>query len=652
MGEQTVEAGTDPEKRRRFMQQLLDEVQALELMMNKGMFDTSMGRIGAEQEVFFIDAACRPAPVVLDVLKILADDPHFTTELGRFNLEFNLDPIEIGPQALENLHQNLESLYQKAWQAAESVGARLILIGILPTLEGSDLSLDNMTPVPRYFALNDAVRQMRGSEFRLHFKGRDEMFVTHDNVMLEACTTSFQIHLQVSPDAFARLYNIAQAVAAPVLAAGTNSPLLFGKRLWNETRIALFSQAVDTRTGGHRREEPPRVTFGEHWLDDSVLEIFREDIARFRLLISGDVSEDTFAILKGGGIPSLKALRLHNGTVYRWNRPCYGILDGKPHLRIENRVFPAGPSLRDEVANCAFWLGMMRAISDEIPDITTRMSFDAAKENFLSAARLGLQAQLEWLDGESRPARELILEELLPRARQGLTALGIDEASGQRHLDVLEERVRSRRTGARWLLDSFNAMANKGRTAAERLVHLTAAAVDNQRTGLPVHSWPLAEPHESDGQPYAHVANLMTTDLFTVNEDEVVDLAAYIMDWKHVRHVPVENNEHRLVGILTHRVMLRVLARYHGQTCPPIPVREVMKRDVFTVRPDTPTVEAIALMRQNKVGCLPVVEDGRLVGILTERDLIHISAQLLEDFLKRPAHHAVPGQPSNAASSS
>ncbi len=631
MGEAKIDAKSDPEQLRIFMQKVLRDARALEKMLEEDRFEAGSRRIGAEQELFLVDSARRPAPVSLKLLEAI-DDPHFTTELASFNLEINLDPLEVGPNTLGLLERQMNELLAKARAAAAEMGVDVVMIGILPTLEKADIAREFMTPMPRYFALADAVYQLRGGDFEIQVKGRDELTLTHDSVMAEACNTSFQLHFQVEPSSFARLYNLAQALVGPALAAASNSPLFLGKRLWRETRIALFQQAVDTRRRSHRRQQQPRVSFGEHWLEESVLEIFREDIARFRLLISTAVEEDPFEVLERGEAPKLKALCLHNGTVYRWNRPCYGITNGLPHLRIENRILPAGPTVIDEVANAALWYGALKALDDELDDVRRHIEFDAVQDNFLAAARRGPLAQLDWFGGASLPASELVTKELVPRARAGLKALGIRD--GDRYLDVVEERMKSRRTGCQWQLDSLANMRSDS-TMTERLASLTAAAIAHQKEGKPVHTWPRAQLRESDDwqKHYATVASLMTTDLFTVNENDVIDLAASLMDWRHIRHVPVEDNAHRLVGLVTHRQLLRVLAERYGEPKRPIPVREVMRRDVVTVGPDTSSLAAVTLMRDRKIAFLPVVEDDHLVGVVSERDFMTIFGDLLMSFL-------------------
>jgi CBS domain-containing protein len=454
--------------------------------------------------------------------------------------------------------------------------------------------------------------------------------------MLEACNTSFQLHFQVAPEEFARRYNIAQAVAAPVLAAAVNSPLLFGRNLWRETRIALLQQSIDTRSApGDLREQTARVSFGRQWVRESVLEIFCEDIARFRVLVTNATAEDPFAELAAGNVPQLWALRLHNGTVYRWNRPCYGLSEGRPHLRIEFRALPAGPSVVDEVANAAFWFGLMAGVDDEHGDISQRLDFDVAKENFFAAARHGLAAQLGWVDGETLPADELILTRLLDLARRGLALLRIRAEDADHYLGVLEERVRTQRTGAHWLLGSLRQMGDEG-SRAERLAALVVGTAARQRTGEPVASWPLADITEAGRwrEHYDTVGRLMSTDLFTVHEDELIDLVAYLMNWRHIKHVPVEDDGHRLVGLVTHRAILRLVAQnLTSSRGGPLAVRDVMQHDVVTCTPDLPSLEAMRLMRRHRISCLPVVnEQGVLVGIITEKDFMGIAGHLLERF--------------------
>ena len=636
MGEQDVRSQSHAEDIRVFLRHLLRDVQAFEKMLEEKRFETGVRRIGAEQELFLVDPQWRPAPIATEVLEAV-DDPHFTTELARFNLEFNLEPQIFGGTCLRDMEWQLGELLGKARAAAQSCGGDVVMTGILPTLKKTDLELVNMTPNPRYYALNDAMNRLRGGAYEFYLQGLDELHLHHDTILVEACNTSFQIHFQVAPDEFARLYNAAQAVAGPLLAACANSPMLFGKRLWAETRIGLFQQSIDTRRSTpHMREQTPRVSFGRQWIKESALEIFREDIARFRALLSADVDDDPFEELENGRAPSLKALRLHNSTVYRWNRVCYGISDGKPHLRIENRILPAGPTPRDEMANAAFWFGLISGVLERYGDIADRMKFDDARNNFLAAARHGIDSQLSWDGGEPTPADRLILEELLPLAREGLEVPGLETENIDLYLGVIEERVRSRRTGARWQLSSVTEMPHDA-PMSERLSALTAAMADRQKGGEPVSTWALARLDEGAGwkQGYATVEQCMDTDIVTVNEHEPVDLVAKLMVWNNIRHVMVEDDENRLIGLVSQRKLLGLIGTYHPETMDaPLPVSEVMQREPVTLAPETATVDAIDLMRKNGWACMPVVKDDHLIGVLTESKLMQIAGQLLEEKLR------------------
>jgi len=635
MGEHHVEQNIDDRQQRAFMHALLSDLRALEVMLATDRIESGVRRIGAEQEMFLVDTSLRPAPVAGEVLKRVGD-PRLTTEIARFNLEANLTPLVVAGDCFRRMEAEDRELIGKVRAGARAFDADVLLAGILPTLQKSDLTLASITPSPRYEQLNRAVMALRGGPLSVHIKGLDEVQLSSDNIMLLSSNTSFQVHLQVDPAEFVPLYNLAQAVTAPVLAAAVNSPLWLGHRLWQETRLALFQHSADARSNAQQaRQFPTRVGFGTRWLEGSVIELFREDIARFRVIMTTDADEDPLAVLARGETPKLSALRLHNGTVWWWNRPCYGIVDGKAHLRIENRALPSGPTTRDEFANAAFFIGLMLALPDEYGPIDKLMTFDEAKDNFFAAARHGLQAQLTWTGGKSYPAPALILEHLLPLARAGLKQARIDAADIDTYLGTIEERVRTGQTGAQWALRSLAAMQSRG-TRDMRTLAVQMRA--HQQTEEPVHLWPLIEGTEMDdwAQNYRTVGQFMSTDLFTVRPDDLVDLAASVMDWRHIRHVPVEDEAGRLVGLVSHRDLLRLLARgLADKSNEPVAVRQIMKPDPVTITPDTPTLDAIALMRGRRVGCLPVVEAGTLVGIVTAQDFLIASARLFDQQLGR-----------------
>lgn len=627
---------TSPEAIRVFTRALLRDMLAMERLLAEGHIESGIRRFGAEQEMFLVNEAWRPAPVAVEVLEDLDDEP-FTTELARFNLEANLSPRVLEGTCFSDMHAELDEYVGRVRAAARRHDSEVMLTGILPTLAKSDLSLDNITPRARYYALNDAMNQAGGGAFRLRIRGTDELMIEHDSVMLEACNTSFQVHLQVSAEEFAHFYNVAQAVTGPVLAACVNSPLLFGRRLWAETRIALFQQSLDTRGADlHMREMSSRVRFGGHWLERSVVELFQEDVAAFRVLLAMPVDEDPLAVLDEGGVPKLSALQLFNGTVYRWNRPCYGISKGKPHLRIECRALPAGPTTLDEMANAVFWIGAVLGVARKYPDLRERLEFDDAKSNFLAASRLGLRSGLAWLDGESGPSDRLVLDTLLPVAEEGLSEYPIDRDAAARYLAVIEERVKAGVTGASWALRSLSRLKGSG-TRGERLSAITAATVRQQVEGTPVARWDVAEIHEAGGwkHHYTSVEQYMTTRLTTVNQDELVELVAYLMDFRGIRHVLIEDNEHRLVGVVSYRSILRLMAE--GRTpaeAEAMPVSEVMVRDPVTIAPETTTMEAIRIMREKRVSALPVVKHEQLIGLVSETDFMPMAYHLLEERLQ------------------
>ena len=633
MGEQDVDQVVDEHQQRAFMKALLDDLRALEQMLETGMIESGVRRIGAEQEMFLVDSNLGPAAVAEEVLKHL-NDARFVAEIARFNLEANLTPLSLGGRCFRRMEEELTEVLRLAREGARDCGADVLLGGILPTLQMSDLSLKNITPMPRYLEMNRVIGQLRGGTFSAHIKGVDELQVTHDNILMDACNASFQFHLQVDPQEFACAYNLAQMITAPVLAAAVNSPLLLGRRLWQETRVALFQHSNDARTSAQQaRSQPPRVGFGEGWLNDSVIELFRQQIARFRAIVTVDADEDPMAVLARGLVPNLSALRLHNGTIWPWNRACYGISDGRAHLRIENRALPGGPTVLDEVANAAFFTGLMSALPDEYGDVTTRMSFDDAKSNFFAAARYGLGARFTWVDGKRHIASALILDHLLPLARAGLRQSGVEGIDIDRYLGTIEERVRVGQTGAQWMLKSLAAMGDEG-TSDMRQRKLAAAMLERQQSDEPVHRWRIIEGYGSEGWQQSHhtVGHLMSTDLFTVRPDDLVELVARVMEWRDVRHVPVEDDDGRLVGLVSHRSLLRLLAQGfpvdRGET---VAVRSIMIPDPFSVAPTTPITEAVKLMRLHHIGSLPVVENDRLVGIVTVYDLLASSARLFEE---------------------
>jgi len=631
---QNIEAfeGATPDAKQ-FTQSLLRDLNAFEMMLEKDMIESGVTRIGAEQELCLVNDHWNPAPLSMEVLERL-NHKNIVTEFARFNMEINLDPQDFKGDCFQRLERQLRDLLALIAQKAAELRARPVLSGILPTIRVRDLQDENMTPLARYKVLNQNLKMLRGGKpFNIYLDGTDQLICEHDSSLLEACNTSFQVHLQVSPSEFADQYNFAQLVSAPLLAAAANSPLFFGRRLWKETRIALFQQSIDTRHNAYPvRDQSPRVTFGNGWVDESVMDIFRDDISRFRLIIYTGVEENSMETLMNGGIPKLKALNLFNGTVYRWNRACYGLTNGVPHLRIENRVLPSGPTVIDEMANAAFWLGMVHAMPDQFRNLADKLSFDLANANFIRAAKMGLDARFTWLGERTVNAQELIAEELLPIARDGLQKARVDSGDIDRLLGVVQERINRRRTGALWIFESFNRLKTVG-TRYEAAVALTASMYHQQQSGKPVHEWELARINDPSvwRNNFLRVEQIMSTDLYTVQEEDLVDLVTHMMRWKYIRHVPVEDNDGRLVGMVNARTLLHYLGSEY-KSIKLTAVKEIMIRDPITTTPETLTLDALKVMMTQKISCLPVVVDGKLVGIITENDFTRICLELLAVF--------------------
>ena len=647
MGEKSVSQLADESEYRAFTRAVITDLAALERMLEGGMMEANVSHIGAEQEMFLVDSAMHPAPRAVEVIEAAAD-ARLTTEIGRFNLEANLTPRLFKGDCLSLLEAELNELVGLVKSAMRQFDGDVVLCGILPTIQKSDLVEQYLTPGPRYQELNRILTALHGDERLVHIKGLDEIRLHLHDTFVEFCNTSFQIHIQVPVDDFTRSYNWAQAITAPVLAPAVNSPLLLHHRLWHETRLALFQQSVDERgLASQERSRPARVTFGQGWVDHSILDVFREDVARFRIILMREIEEDSLKVLSEGGIPNLNAWRMHNGTVWRWNRTCYGITDGKPGLRIEARFLPAGPTVADEMANSALFLGLMRALPELHGDVRELLSFDDAKTNFFTAARFGLRSQLVWIDGKTHAARDLILGELLPLARHGLASAEVDKTDIDRFTGILEDRVKADMTGAKWILDSVAKMDRPAKMNI-RMRTLTSEMIRHQEIGEPVHTWPLAQIAAKCEwiDQYRTVEQFMSHDLFTVRPEDGVDLAAGLMEWRHIRHIPVENANGELVGLISHRDLLKLFTREAARNfvADPLIVREIMKTDLLTIEPETDTLEALYLMRDRGIGCLPVCKNGKLVGILTAHDFLTVSTRLLEERLKEDHEvHAARG---------
>ncbi len=635
MGDKNVSTKKGGKQFRAFTKAVLNDLQALEKMLADDYFEENVRRIGSEQEMFIIDSSLNAAPLALEIIEA-AKDERLTTELGLFNLEANTAPLDFTGDCFKKMERELDEILKLVKKTAKKFDADVILAGILPTLKESDYVAENLTPQPRYIEMNRVLTELHGRDRFIHIKGLDEFQQRRSNTFLEFSSVSFQVHLQVGISEFVKFYNWSQAIAAPVLASAVNSPFLLGHRLWHETRIALFQHATDARSPAlQERNQMPRVHFGDDWVKDSILEMFHEDLARFRFILTRETEEDALAELEKGNVPGLDAWRMHNGTIWRWNRACYGILNKKPSLRIEARFLPAGPTVADEIANSAFFLGLMTALPEEFGDVTKKMSFDDAKMNFFNAAQNGLKTQILWFGGKSFPAKKLILDKLLPLAEKGLKMAKINSADIKKYLGIVEERVRKDCSGAQWMLDSYAAMDEAAKPNV-RLRTLAAVMKENQEKGIPVHKWRLAEIEKKTDwiDNYKTVEQFMSKDLFTVRPEDVIDLAASLMNWKSKKHIPVEDDKGNLVGIITYRDLLKIFSTDIAKKEKEVLVSSVMTKDLITVTPKTATLDALKLMREKNVGCLPVVKNKKLVGLLTAQDFLTVSTKLFEERLE------------------
>jgi gamma-glutamyl:cysteine ligase YbdK (ATP-grasp superfamily) len=476
------------EDRRKYRAKLARSLDVLARMLREHLFETEPALVGQEIELNLVDDDGSPSMCNSDVLAAIAD-PAWATEVGQFNLEINVPPRQLSGEAIAELEAEIRGSLNAGDEKARSVGSRLVMVGILPTLAKTDVNIDALSPNERFKVLNEQIFAARGEDMQIEIDGPEQLLTHADSITPEAACTSVQLHVQVSPDAFARYWNGAQAIAGVQVALAANSPFLFGRQLWHETRITLFEQATDTRPDELKRQGVrPRVFFGDRWIT-SVFDLFEENIQYFPALLPISEDEDPLAVLDDGDCPELAEMTLHNGTIYRWNRPVYAVSDGRPHLRVENRVLPAGPSVADVVANAAFYYGLVRVLAESERPVWTQMSFGTAAENLHAAARHGLGAQLYWPGLGEVPVTELVLRRLLPMARDGLDRWGVGSWHADRLLGIIEQRCLTGRNGAVWQIDTVAALAEAGASREQALRQMTQRYIERMHTNEPVHTW-------------------------------------------------------------------------------------------------------------------------------------------------------------------
>jgi hypothetical protein len=460
-------------------------------MLAESRFDAAPGSIGLEIELNLTDERGDPALLNAKVLEVIAD-ADFQTELAQFNVEINIPPRSLEGAVFGELERDVRTSLNHGEEKARGVGAHMVMVGILPTVDGDHLNADSFSANPRYQLLNEQIFAARGEDLDIRINGIERLGTYADSITPEAACTSVQLHLQVDPQAFGVHWNAAQAIAGIQLALGANAPFFFGKELWRETRIPLFEQATDTRSEELRAQGVrPRVWFGERWVT-SIFDLFEENVRYFPALLPVCEDEDPAETLARGDIPRLQELRLHNGTIYRWNRPIYDVVRGRPHLRVENRVLPAGPTVVDVLANAAFYYGLIRTLVDEERPIWSQMSFQAAAENFHAGARDGIEARVYWPGVGEVPVAELVLRRLLPLAHDGLERWGVDRADRDRLLGIIEQRCLNLRNGASWQAATFHSLFDGRKLDREdALRELTVRYRELMHSNEPAHTWPL-----------------------------------------------------------------------------------------------------------------------------------------------------------------
>ena len=491
MGEEVGARVFSREDRQQYREKVKRNLDVFARMLAEARFDADHRSIGLEIELNLTDDRGDPAMRNAEVLEAISDED-FQTELGQFNVEINIPPRLLVDGVFSELEEAVRASLNHGEERAREVAAHMVMVGILPTLDEAHMSAESFSRNPRYQLLNEQIFAARGEDLAIAITGPERLSTYADTILPEAACTSVQLHQQVDPVAFADHWNAAQAIAGIQMAIGANSPFLFGRELWRETRIALFEQATDTRPEELKAQGVrPRVWFGERWIT-SIFDLFEENVRYFPALLPLCNDEDPESMLQRGDVPKLGELRLHNGTIYRWNRPIYDTVRGRPHLRVENRVLPAGPTVVDVLANAAFYYGLVRMLVEADRPIWSQMSFSAAEENFHAGARDGIEARVYWPSLGEVPAAELVLRRLLPLAHEGLDRWGVDSDDRDRLLGIVERRCVTLTNGASWQAEQFHRFYDDRKMERmDALREMTIRYRDHMHENIPVHDWPV-----------------------------------------------------------------------------------------------------------------------------------------------------------------
>src|SRR3954465_6872342 len=489
MGDEVADTTFSRETRQRYRDKVKLCLDVFERMLAESRFDPDRRSIGLEIELNLTEETGDPALANEHVLELIADED-FQTELAQFNIEINIEPRKLEDGVFGELEETIRRDLNHAEAQARQAHAHMMIIGILPTLTEALLNGDALSSNPRYALLNEQIFAARGEDLHIVIDGVERLSVYADTVAPEAACTSVQLHQMVDPARFAAHWNAAQAVAGVQLAVGANSPFFLCRELWRESRIPVFEQATDTRPEELKAQGVrPRGWFGER-LITSIFDLFEENVRYFPSLLPVCETEDPMEVLEAGGAPRLPELRLHNGTIYRWTRPIYDVVRGRPHLRVENRVLPAGPTIVDTLANAAFYYGLVRVLVEDERPCWTQMSFAAAEENFHVGARDGLDAHVYWPGVGEAPATELVLRRLLPMARDGLSGWGVDTADAGRLLEIIERRCVENVNGASWQAAAFHRLYDR-MDRPDALREMTVRYREHMHSNEPVHTWPV-----------------------------------------------------------------------------------------------------------------------------------------------------------------
>ncbi|WP_066904147.1 glutamate-cysteine ligase family protein [Millisia brevis] len=498
MGDEVRQERFTRQDRQRFRRKVQDCLEALATMLADDTFAVDEPRVGMEIELNLVKDDLTPSMANMDVLEEIAD-PDYQTELGRFNIELNVAPKRMADNELIDLEDELRRSLNAADARARRIGSRFVMIGMLPTLEQRNFDARWISPNPRYGLLDEQIFAARGEDMAIELTGArmpgafdaEVIDIECDTILPEAACTSTQLHLQVAPTEFAAYWNAAQALAGVQVALAANSPFFIGRALWHENRIPVFEQATDTRPLELKNQGVrPRVWFGERWIT-SIFDLFEENSRYFPALLPECSDEDPRQVLDDGGVPTLAELRMHNGTVYRWNRPVYDTVDGQHHIRLENRVLPAAPSVLDAMADAAFYYGTLRSLAKADRPVWTQMSFDAASENLHAGAHGAFDARLYWPEVGWITPQELVLRRLLPLADAGLADLGVAAQTRDRYLGVIEGRCLAAQSGSVWQRASVAAREEAGQERPTALTGMLGDYLELMHSGEPVHRWPL-----------------------------------------------------------------------------------------------------------------------------------------------------------------